>query len=98
MDNMLGNPRVLGISGARFSLLSTVPDPQQRGRLDRSQMVRDHIASVRVLNIDFYPREARLVTFRDPWSLPVLFHPACNNLIRGHLEDLARKVRMDCRA
>lgn len=55
-------------------------------------MARDSIASVRTLNVDYYPRESRLVTFRDPWSFPVLFHPACNNLIRNHLENLARKV------
>jgi syntaxin-binding protein 1 len=55
-------------------------------------MAKDQIADTRVMNINFYPRESRLVTFRDPWSFPVLFHPACNNLIRGHLEDIAQKV------
>lgn len=56
-------------------------------------MARDLIVSMRTLNIDFYPRESQVVTFRDPWSFPILFHPACNNLIRDHLEGLARKVR-----
>lgn len=55
-------------------------------------MARNHIADYRILNIDFYPRESHLVTFRDPWSFPVLFHPACNGLVRKHLEELAQKV------
>lgn len=71
---------------------STVLDPQQRARLDRSQMVRDMIVSMHTLNVDFYPRESRVATFRDPYSFPILFHPACNNLVREHLGDLARKV------
>ncbi|KAL1962894.1 hypothetical protein VTN77DRAFT_9072 [Rasamsonia byssochlamydoides] len=79
-----------------FLIWTAFLDPQLRGRLDRSQMAREYIASVRVLNVDFYPREARLVTFRDPWSFPVLFHPACNHLIRSHLEELARKIVSLC--
>jgi syntaxin-binding protein 1 len=55
-------------------------------------MARDAIADYRIMNIDFYPRESHLVTFRDPWSFPVLFHPGCNHLIRRHLQDLAQKV------
>lgn len=44
------------------------------------------------LTIDFFPRESHLVTFRDPWSFPVLYHPACNNLVREHMQILAQKV------
>lgn len=55
-------------------------------------MVRDMIVSMHTLNVDFYPRESRVATFRDPYSFPILFHPACNNLVREHLGDLARKV------
>lgn len=55
-------------------------------------MAKSQIAEFRVLNIDFYPKESRVVTFRDPWSFPVLFHPGCNHLIRGHLEEIAQKV------
>lgn len=44
------------------------------------------------MNVDFYPRESHVVTFRDPWSFPILFHPACNNLIRGHLQEIAQRV------
>lgn len=73
--------------------LVTVLDPQQRQRLDRSQIARERIVNSWTLTIDYYPRESRLVTFRDPWSFPVLFHPGCNHLVRDHLTQLARKVR-----
>jgi hypothetical protein len=69
-----------------------VLDPQQQARLERSQIARDQIVDRRILNIDFSPRESRLVTFRDPWSFPILFHPACDRLIQPHLDGLARKV------
>ncbi|KAJ5122500.1 hypothetical protein N7448_003634 [Penicillium atrosanguineum] len=71
-------------------------DQQQRARLDRSQMARDRIADYRIMNINFYPRESHVVTFRDPWSFPVLFHPGCNHLIKNHLQDLAQKVVSLC--
>lgn len=61
-------------------------------------MARERIADFYTMNINFYPRESRLITFRDPWSFPVLFHPGCNNLIRRHLEELAQKVRYTLRA
>ncbi|KAK9856756.1 hypothetical protein MYU51_000663 [Penicillium brevicompactum] len=71
-------------------------DPQQRARIDRSEMAREQIAEFHIMNINFYPRESRLITFKDPWSFPVLFHPGCNNLIRQHLEDLAQKIVSLC--
>lgn len=55
-------------------------------------MARERIADYRIMNISFYPRESHLVTFRDPYSFPILFHPGCNNLIRKHLQELAQKV------
>lgn len=61
-------------------------------------MARDMIVSMHTLNVDFYPRETRVATFRDPYSFPILFHPACNNLVREHLGDLARKVGNPCHA
>lgn len=75
--------------------MSPVLDPQERARLEKLQVARDQIAEFRTLNIDFFPRESHLVTLRDPWSFPVLFHPGCNHLIRGHLEELSRKVSRD---
>uniref|UniRef100_A0A093V8V1 Protein transport protein sec1 n=1 Tax=Talaromyces marneffei PM1 TaxID=1077442 RepID=A0A093V8V1_TALMA len=74
----------------------TILEPQQRARLDRSQMARDMIVSMHTLNVDFYPRESRVATFRDPYSFPILFHPACNNLVREHLGELARKIVSLC--
>jgi hypothetical protein len=73
-------------------ILSIGLDPQLRHRITSSHAGREQIADMRVINIDYYPREARLAIFRDPWSFPTLFHPACNNLVRRHLEELARKV------
>jgi len=66
--------------------------PAMRDRIDKSQIAREQIALFRVLNIEFYPRESHLVTFRDPWAFPILFHPDCNNLVRQHMEDVAQKV------
>ncbi|KAJ5757771.1 uncharacterized protein N7511_006465 [Penicillium nucicola] len=79
-----------------FLVWTSFLDPQQRARLDRSQMARERIAEFHVMNINFYPRESHLITFKDPWSFPVLFHPGCNNLIRQHLEDLAQKIVSLC--
>ena len=69
-----------------------LPQPL-RERIDRSSIAREQIRIFRVLEIDYYPRESHLITFRDPWSFPILFHPACNNLVRQHMEELAQKVR-----
>ena len=69
-----------------------VLSPEHRSRLDSSAMAREQIAQFRVLNIDFFQRESHLITFRDPWSFPMLFHPACNQLVRKHMDDLAQKV------
>ena len=55
-------------------------------------MAREQIAALKTLNMDYYPRESHVATFRDPWSFPVLFHPACSNLVRHHIADLAQKV------
>ncbi|KAL8798510.1 MAG: hypothetical protein Q9182_006598 [Xanthomendoza sp. 2 TL-2023] len=69
-------------------------DLQQR--LDRSAVAKQQIVYTSVLNVDYYPRESRLITFRDPWSFPTLFHPACNHLVRQHMENLAQKIVSVC--
>ncbi|KAJ5629867.1 hypothetical protein N7528_003524 [Penicillium herquei] len=79
-----------------FLVWTSFLDPQQRLRLDRSEMARKHIADYRIMNISFYPRESHLVTFRDPYSFPILFHPGCNNLVRKHLQELAQKIVSLC--
>lgn len=80
---------------SRGSVLNslTVPQPRLKERIDRSNQAREQIRMFRVLDADYYPRESHLVTFRDPWSFPILYHPACNNLVREHLETIANKVR-----
>ncbi len=45
-----------------------------------------------LLLVDFYPRESRLITFRDPSSFLVLYNPTCNDLVARHLRELASKV------
>lgn len=70
-----------------------MPHPSQRQRVDHSNSARQQIKVFNVLGVGYYPRESHVVTFRDPWSFPILYHPACNNLVKGHLEDLAQKVR-----
>jgi hypothetical protein len=76
--------------------LFLVLHPSLRERIDRSGNARQQIAAFRILNADYFPRESHLVTFRDPWSFPVLFHPACNNLVKTHLEELAQKIVSVC--
>ena len=79
-----------------FIIWTSLLPPEQRARLDQSRMARECIALLKVLNIDFYPRESHLITFRDPWSFPTLFHPACNSLVRRHMDDLAQKIVSVC--
>ncbi|KAI4252651.1 MAG: hypothetical protein L6R42_007883 [Xanthoria sp. 1 TBL-2021] len=67
-----------------------------QNRLDRSTMAKQQIVYASALNVDYYPRESHLITFRDPWSFPTLFHPACNHLVRQHMEDLAQKIVSIC--
>lgn len=55
-------------------------------------MAQQQIRSFKVMHLDFHPRESHLVTFKDPWSFPILFHPDCNNLVRHHMEEVAEKV------
>ena len=67
-------------------------EPSLRDRIDKTSIAREQIALFKVLNVEFFPRESHLVTFRDPWSFFALYHPACNNLVKQHLEDVAQKV------
>lgn len=49
-----------------------------------------------VIDVGYHPREANLVTFKDPYSFPILFHPECNQLVRQHLTTLAQKIVSVC--
>lgn len=67
-------------------------DPPLAKRLSASREASSQIAGVTTLSIDFFPRESHLITFRDPWSFPILYHPACNAFVRDHMQSLAQKV------
>ena len=79
-----------------FIIWTSLLPPEQRARLDQSRTARECIALLKVLNVDFYPRESHLITFRDPWSFPTLFHPASNTLVRRHMDELAQKIVSVC--
>jgi syntaxin-binding protein 1 len=55
-------------------------------------MAKDQIRMFRVLHLDYYPRESHLITFKDPWSFPVLYHPDCNDLVAKHMDTIAERV------
>lgn len=69
-------------------------DPQLRRKIDDYPGIRQLRAASNTLFADFFPREAQLVTFRDPWSFPLLYHPACNALVPKHMQILAQRVRV----
>ncbi|KAH8173567.1 hypothetical protein LIA77_07822 [Sarocladium implicatum] len=71
-------------------------DPQLRRKIDDFPGIRQLRASSSTLFADFYPREAQLVTFRDPWSFPLLYHPACNALVPKHMQVLAQRIAGVC--
>lgn len=75
-----------------FLVWTGLLDPALRRKIDEFPGVRQLRASSKTLFVDFYPRESHLITFRDPWSFPILFHPSCNNLIPKHMQSLAQKV------
>ncbi|CAO2654762.1 Nn.00g114950.m01.CDS01 [Neocucurbitaria sp. VM-36] len=79
-----------------FLIWTSLLPPQLKERIDRSQMAREQIRSFRTVHLDYHPQESHLVTFRDPWSFPTLYHPECNNLVVRHMEDIAEKITGVC--
>ncbi|POS79305.1 Sec1 family protein [Diaporthe helianthi] len=79
-----------------FIVLTDLLEPELRRRLYSHPQARELIADYQILNIDFFPRESHLVTFRDPWSFPTLYHPGCNHLVREHMQALAQKITSVC--
>ncbi|KAK7928065.1 Sec1-like protein [Apiospora marii] len=79
-----------------FLVWTGVLDPQLRKRINGSPLSQQQIGGFETLSIDFFPRESHLVTFKDPWSFPVLYHPACNALVAKHMRDLAQKIAGVC--
>lgn len=78
-----------------FLVWTALLDPQMRRRIDSSQNAQSQLAGFETLSIDYFPRESQLITFRDPWSFPILYHPACNGLVAAHMQTLAQKVRTE---
>lgn len=77
---------------AYFIMWTAILPPQLRERLTKHPSARELQISYQVLNVDFHPRESHLVTLRDPYSFPVLYHPACAPLVKQHLSDVAQRV------
>lgn len=75
-----------------FLIWTSVLDGKHRMRIMESPQNQQIIANMSTLTISYFPREARLVTFREPWSFPILYHEKCNNLVATHLQSLAQKV------
>ncbi|KYK59068.1 hypothetical protein DCS_00195 [Drechmeria coniospora] len=75
-----------------YLLWTSLLNPNLRRRLDDFPAIRQLRASSKTLFIDFYPRESHLVTFRDPWSFPMLYHPSCNPLVPKHMQAMAQRA------
>jgi quinolinate synthase len=75
-------------------LTAAVLPPPLKERIDRSQMAREQIRSFRTVHLDYHPQESHLITFKDPWSFPILYHPECNNLVVRHMDEVAEKVQI----
>ncbi|KAK4454307.1 Sec1 family protein [Podospora aff. communis PSN243] len=63
---------------------------------DKIQPYRPQILGLQIVPLDFFPRESHLVTFRDPWSFPILYHPSCNDIVAKHMQVLAKKIAAVC--
>ncbi|KFY05469.1 hypothetical protein V492_08521 [Pseudogymnoascus sp. VKM F-4246] len=79
-----------------YLMWTALLDPTIRRRIDNSAEAQQQLAGFETLSIDYFPRESRLVTFRDPWSFPILYHPACNNVVAAHMQTLAQKIAGVC--
>ncbi|KAJ3527977.1 hypothetical protein NM208_g10439 [Fusarium decemcellulare] len=71
-------------------------DPSLRRKIDDFPGARQLRAGFQTLFVDFLPRESHLITFRDPWSFPMLYHPSCNALVPQHMKNLAQKIAGLC--
>lgn len=75
-----------------FLVWTNLLEPSLRRRIDEFPGIRQLRASSKTLFVDFYPRESHVITFRDPWSFPMLYHPSCNALVPKHMQILAKRV------
>lgn len=74
---------------------STLPRALGKDLFD-SENRRQVIANTQDLNIDYYPRESHVVTFRADWSFHILYNPTCDTLIKSHLESLTHQIVSVC--
>lgn len=75
-----------------YIVWTSLLDPPLAKRISASREASSQIGGVTTLSIDYFPRESHLITFRDPWSFPILYHPACNAFVKDHMQELAQKV------
>ncbi|KAK5938534.1 syntaxin binding protein 1 [Knufia obscura] len=81
----------------RGFLIWTSTLPRNLGQdLFNSENRRQVIANTKDLNIDFYPRESHVVTFRADWSFHILYNPQCDGLVKSHLDLLTHKIVSVC--
>ncbi|KAK4938806.1 syntaxin binding protein 1 [Elasticomyces elasticus] len=81
----------------RAHLIWTSQLPRALGEeIFRSESRARLIVESRTLNIDFFPRESNLITFREPWSFHLLYHPGCDALVKNHLDALTQKIVSIC--
>lgn len=81
----------------RAFLIWTSRLPRQlHEELFRSETRRQLIADSKSVDVDFYPRESHLITFREPWSFYALFHPACDSMVKAHLDAMTAKIVSIC--
>ncbi|KAK7429949.1 syntaxin binding protein 1 [Neonectria magnoliae] len=71
-------------------------DPSLRRKIDDFPGARQQRAGFSTLFVNFFPRESHLITFHDPWSFPMLYHPACNAIVPKHMKGLAQKIAGLC--
>lgn len=71
-----------------------VPPETYRKFLITTEYFKSQISTYKVLNVEFFPQESHLVTFRDPWETTYLFHPVCAGIVQKHVEDMAQKVSL----
>ncbi len=79
-----------------FLVWTSVLDGEHRRRITASANNQQQIANMSTLTISYFPRESRLVTFRDLYSFPILYHPGCNSMVAAHLQSLAQKITGIC--
>ncbi|KAH7016915.1 Sec1-like protein [Ilyonectria destructans] len=79
-----------------FLVWTGLLDPSLRRKIDDFPGARQQRAGFQTLFVDFFPRESHLVTFHDPWSFPMLYHPSCNAIVPQHMKGLAQKIAGLC--